>query len=706
MTASTDLRRERLRGPGRGDSYPRSVSRTTAAASSPAAVVGGRYELRALVGRGGMADVFRARDRTLGRDVAVKVLHRHLATDPTFLERFRREAIAAAALAHPNVVAVHDWGEDRDGAWLVLQLIEGPSLRDVLRVVGRMTPRQAAALVGPAAAGLGAAHAAGLVHRDVKPENVLIGVDGTVRITDFGLARAAATSSTTFGTGVVVGSPHYLAPEAVRGEPVDARADVYALGIVLFECLTGGPPHHGDSPLATAMRHTTADVPPPSRFAADVDGALDELVRWSTDRRREARYDDATAFAWALAAAVPAPLDPLPRDVLEEAARRRAAALPTLATAAEVDVAVAPDLDDDAGRGDHDDHTVHLGRVDAGDAVASATHRIDPRDVATTVLPIRRRRGRRLVALAALVAALAGVSHVVPPDALDAAGAVVAGLGARLERATAPSVDVPDVKGLPVEDATARLEALDLVVAVAPERLDDPTVPAGHVLAQDPVGPAPAGSAVSLVLSSGPRTVPVPVLGSTDPDTVAAELRALGLVPTLERRHDETVPAGEVLALDPAAGTVVDEGSPVRIIVSDGPPPVAVPSLVGLALGEASETLRAVGLELEVSSRRHATAPALTVLEQSSSAGTSVPRGSVVTVVVSDGPAPVAVPNLRGLSVGEALAELEALGLEAEVVRRGGPAAALQPDRVYDQDPGPGTLLRPGETVLLWAYDA
>jgi eukaryotic-like serine/threonine-protein kinase len=243
--------------------------------------VGDRYVLRGELGRGGMATVHRALDDVLEREVAVKLLHAHLADDPAFLDRFRREARAAAALDHPNVVAVHDWGETDEGAYLVLQLVEGPSLRDVLRRHGRLDPGESLAVLGPAARGLGAAHAAGLVHRDVKPENLLLGRDGTVRVTDFGLARAAASATSTFGADVLVGSPHYLSPEAVRGRPLDPRADVYALGVVLFECLTGRPPHEGESPFATAVQHTSRRVPPPSEH---VDGIPPASTSWWSPR--------------------------------------------------------------------------------------------------------------------------------------------------------------------------------------------------------------------------------------------------------------------------------------------------------------------------------------------------------------------------------------------------------------------------------------
>ncbi|MFP4149512.1 MAG: protein kinase domain-containing protein, partial [Nitriliruptoraceae bacterium] len=257
--------------------------------------LGGRYLLGDVVGRGGMAVVYRAHDEVLDRKVAVKLLHPELANDPSFLARFRREARAAAGLDHPNIVAVHDWGEEEAGAYLVLQLVDGVSLREILRARGRLDAAETLAVLGPAAAGLQAAHDAGLVHRDVKPENLLIGRDGTVRVTDFGLARAAASATSTFGPEVLVGSPHYLAPEAVQGRALTATADVYALGIILYECLTGTVPHQADTPFATAMAHVDRPVPPPSASDPSLAGPLDRLVLAATDRDPARRPGSAAA---------------------------------------------------------------------------------------------------------------------------------------------------------------------------------------------------------------------------------------------------------------------------------------------------------------------------------------------------------------------------------------------------------------------------
>jgi eukaryotic-like serine/threonine-protein kinase len=423
---------------------------------------GGRYRLLGPVGRGGMAVVYRAHDEVLDRLVAVKIPDAHLGADAAFRDRFRREAQAAAALSHPNVVTVHDWGETPDGAYLVLQLVDGPSLREVLRNRGRLSPREALAVLGPAAAGLAAAHEAGLVHRDVKPENVLLGRDGTVRITDFGLARAAASATTTFGADVLVGSPHYLSPEAVRLDPLDARSDVYALGIVLYECLTGQPPHQADSPFATAVAHTARPVPPPSERVAGLSPGIDEVVRRATERDRDRRTPDAGAFGRELAAVVvggPAHLDPLvpagspsegasPRPAYDEDGPLADAGPPPRPTALlagrdaarplrrqDTAVLAAPDPADTATTTVHRGSDPTLRTAQAGRSTAARRGPPpppyeDPRDL----LPAsRRRRGRGWLA-ALLIVLLLGA----------------AGMGGYLlwDRVLAPMTNVPSVLGV------------------------------------------------------------------------------------------------------------------------------------------------------------------------------------------------------------------------------------------------------------------
>lgn len=618
--------------------------------------VGGRYRLLSELGRGGMATVYRAFDESLDREVAVKMLHAHLASDPVFLERFRREARAAAALAHPNVVGVHDWGEADDAPYLVLQLVEGPTLRELLRVVGQLEPDEAVAVLGPVATGLGAAHRAHLVHRDVKPENILLGLDGAVRITDFGLARAAATASTTFGTDVLVGSPHYLSPEAVKGQPLDARSDVYALGVVLYECLTGRPPHEGESAYATALAHTTHRVPPPSRLVAELDPGFDEIVAWSTSIDPTHRYDDAHDFARALSHVVPRPppIEPLIAEVT-------------------VDVA--------------DDERQEAPTERPPTSVAVIDH-----DAATEVIPSsggRRRSRAWLVMIMTLL--LIGASGY-------------GGLAA-YDRWFAPIIDIPDVIGAGVESATAQIVDAGFRVEVATDAVHDLAMPAGHILAQEPVDQARRGSTIVLTLSAGPRQISVPSIEAMTPNEAALLLRDQNFVVTIEQRYDAQVPEGDIVTTEPAEGATVDEGSPIAVIVSQGPQPREVANLVDLSLGEAQAQATAQDWELVVAGSRHDEAPLDTVIEQVPAAGTLRVPGSTIEVIVSEGPPPVTIPSVRGERVADAVATLERLGLRVTVERRGGIGALLNPGRVFDQDPGPGATRLRGDTITVFAYE-
>jgi eukaryotic-like serine/threonine-protein kinase len=719
--------------------------------ADPQTRVGDRYVLLNELGRGGMASVHRAYDEVLDRTVAVKLLHPHLAHDPAFLERFRREARSAAALSHPNVVGVHDWGEGENGAYLVLQLIEGLSLREVLRNRGRLEPAEALAVLGPAAAGLAAAHASGLVHRDVKPENLLIGRDGTVRVTDFGLARAAASATSTFGADVLVGSPHYLSPEAVKGLRLDARADVYALGIVLFECLTGSPPHEGETPFLTAMTHASTPVPVPSEFRPELSEDIDDVVLLATAIDREERVPDAAAFGRVLAAAVPiaAAAAPLPaaRDLIDDDPIDAALGGDDRVGAGHVDDDTEEDGrgDDDRGAPQGDTRVVSPVGDDAGSAAAGHTRRLTPNgssetgaddrhddeddatdadDPAATAIvrdttgrdPASRnrqrqgRRGRRGSSPAAAHAAAVKPRKrrgwiVLVFVLLLVAGSAVGGYLV-WDRVLAPVTPVPGVLGAEQPVAAEQLVDAGFEVAIDDDRPHDLSTPEGHVLAQRPVETARLGSTVTLVVSAGPAQVEVAELGGSDREDAEAQLSSDGLEPVVVEEYDEAVPSGEVIATSPPGGAVVDEASEVTVTVSLGPAPIEVPEITGSSEADARATVEELGLELTVTDRRtDAEAPAGSILSQAPAPGMTLRRGEEVSVVLSDGPEQVTVPGVRGQPVDEAVAQLEALGFEVEVERRGGFGAFLNPDTVYDQDPPPDSVRDAGDRVLLYAYE-
>ena len=703
-----------------------------------------------------MATVHRAWDRVLEREVAVKLLHAHLAHDPSFLDRFRREAQAAAGLSHPHVVAVHDWGETDDGPYLVMQLVTGVSLRDVLGAQHRLSAEEVLGVLGPTAAGLGAAHQAGLVHRDVKPENILLGSDGSVRLTDFGLARAAASATATFGEEVLVGSPHYLSPEAVRGERLDPRADVYALGVVLFECLTGRPPFEGESPFATAVAHTSRSVPAPSAVRTGIAPELDALVLAATTIDRDRRPDDGQAFAQQLHRAVadgprlpdltellgervsgtngrpgsqtallpvedtptaltqrpqrtrlPSALWRAPAEPRRDGRRRDQRSRPEPPTSrSEPPTSRLDGLAPPTGRPRSDPPRSDRPRSEPPLNVGSdgpppvpadadaAFRRTAAASAEAQRRPGRRSRGsarRRLLVLLLVIVLLAAST----------------GGGYLLwDRVLAPITPIPSLLGSPDSLARATLIDAGFEVVVDPDRTHHLEVPVDHVVAQEPTGQARTGTVVRLTLSAGPRQVDVPDVVGEPLVVGASSLRDAGLDPEVAREHDEVADPGRILRTQPEAGTRIDEASPVVVVVSLGPPPVEVPAVVGEPLAEALAELARLGLAGEAVERRYdEDVAAGHVLAQRPEAGRSLIRGETVELEVSDGPRPIPVPGVRDQRVDAAVAELEALGFRVEVDRRGGFGALLSPGRVFDQEPAAGALRFRGEVIVLFAYE-
>lgn len=619
----------------------------------PTELLSGRYRLQHELARGGMATVWRAHDDVLGRDVAVKLLHPHLAHDPAFLDRFRREARSAAGLNHPNVVSVFDWGEEEIGAYLVMELIEGPSLRDVLRIRGRLAPGEAVSIVAPVADALAAAHRGELIHRDVKPENILLADTGQVKVTDFGLSRAVASSNQTFGSDVIVGSPHYLAPEAVRGDALGIQADVYALGVVLFECLTGRPPFQGETPMATALQHTANTVPAPSSIVPTVPPALDDVVRRATAHDPADRYDHAHVFAAALADAVPGG-------------------------------PVSVDLRD----GTH--HTVVL-PVDATDTIVRARGSVPApgkAEVREREAPAQRRKRKRRRRLRNLLLAL-----------LVLAGAA-AGAWAYL---VAPVAELPELVGLTEQEARDQLAAAGFEAELLdPEhRLD---VAEGRVVRHEPEEAARRGSVVGLVLSAGPRQVELPELAGRPQDEALRELTELGVQPVAAEVFSETVEQGLVVGTDPPAGRTVDEASEVTVHVSQGRQPIEVPSVVTLAADAALEQLRGLDLDPVIIDEVFSDeVPQGHIVEQNPAPGEVRFRGEQVQLKVSAGPRMFPMPDVIGEQEAEAKRILEGVGLVVEVERV---SSFLRPKgEVARTDPEPDEAVHRGMTVTIFVWE-
>ena len=602
-------------------------------------VLDGRYRLDARIARGGMATVYGAFDLRLDRRVAVKVMHASLADDEAFVERFRREAKAAARLSHPSVVAIYDQGEDGGRVYLVMEHVTGTTLRALLREQGRLSPAEALDIADGVLLALAAAHEAGLVHRDVKPENVLVTPNGTVKVADFGLARAIEASHHTVADGVLLGTVAYLAPEQVATGAADPRADLYALGVVLFEMLTGRVPFEGGTPLAVAYRHVNEDVPDPAELEPSVPRVAANVVRAATRRDLDERYPDAQAML--------------------SAVRRARSALGSSDTAV-VDLGEAPTL------------------------ITPLPQTKPPKPVKAPPKPVEgqpERARRRLwvfTAIAALVLLVSGVTGWV------------------LARADAPPV-VPSFVGLTEAQARAAAEEAGVPITLG-QPVNSDSVPAGSVVSQEPPeGTELAdGGVVTLRLSAGVRMVTVPaVTGKTEAEARSLLAKA-DLKAAVTRKHSEQVAKDRVISAGQPANAKVPHGTTVTLVVSDGPPPVAVPDVRGKNVVEARETLRKAGLDPVVTLEFHDTVAKDLVIEQTPASGT-LPKGSNVRLRVSQGPPVVEVPEVRGERLEVAKRILENLGLKVAVqhVRSGNGQIVL------DQDPRKGTVVRVGSTVTL-----
>ncbi|KND41311.1 MULTISPECIES: Stk1 family PASTA domain-containing Ser/Thr kinase [Streptomyces] len=591
-------------------------------------VLDGRYRVEARIAVGGMATVYRTVDTRLDRVLALKVMHPTLAADRTFVERFIREAKSVARLSHPNVVGVYDQGTDGSYVYLAMEYVAGCTLRDVLRDRGALQPRAALDILEPVLAALGAAHRAGFVHRDMKPENVLIGDDGRVKVADFGLVRAVDTVTST--TGSVLGTVSYLAPEQLEHGATDARVDVYACGVTLYEMLTGGKPHAGDSPAQVLYHALHDDVPPPSAAVPGLPYELDALVASATARNPELRPYDAVAL---LAQTLEA------RAGLSE---EQLDAVPPQAIA-----------------GGHDNAEDRTSVIPRSLAVSRSVG-LDPGPVDRTSRfqspppPSRRTRtapGSRRGLLAVVVAVL-----------------LVLGVGGGIWYINSGQfTQVPAVLEQSEAAATKRLEGAGLDVDVKEAYSD--TVERGKVISTDP---APGerirdNDSVTVTVSKGPETVKVPDMKGLRLDLAKDRLKDDGLEPGLvNREFSDEVVRGQVIRTQPGSGTKVSAGAAVRIVVSRGAP-VEVPELAGASVEDATAQLEEAGLKVKIASKQvNSEYDKGLVAEVSPGVGKQVGTGDTVTLTLSKGPVMVEVPDVVGESVDEATRRLEAAGFEVE----------------------------------------
>ncbi|MET0237697.1 MAG: PASTA domain-containing protein [Kibdelosporangium sp.] len=640
-----------------------------------------RYRVDAPLARGGMSAVYRGMDTRLERPVAIKVMDHRFAEDRSFVDRFEREARAAASLHHPNVIAVHDQGFDGDHVFLVMELVDGGTLRDLLIERGRLTVPLALSMLEPVLSALSAAHRAGLVHRDVKPENVLIGKQGMVKVGDFGLVKAMASAGNT-SNSVILGTVAYLSPEQVTTGATTARGDVYSAGILLYEMLTGTPPYVGDTPLSVAYRHVNDDVPPPSLLVPGIPQALDDLVVRATRRDPAARPADAAVFLQELEQVrtmIGSPVVPIPAPAHGQQTMPTVVEFPTIQTAP-VQPFAAPNVPGPQG-------TKAMQRSELDGVARPLIQRDPPRTVPPGgPQPMQRvpKPGRPK---------FAGMKKPPRWAIMAAIIALVAGIGTLFLTRTDP-VAIPNVVGKDSAAATAEIQQAGLLATVVQTRSD--SVEKNKVIRTDPpTGTLNPGSGVNVYVSAGPPIVPNVDAGATV-QAVEQALKSQDLKPALNAEDDEfdnTTAKGAVLRVSPSPGTQLKLGDTVIIVLSKGPAPLKpLPNVTGKTEAEARDLVREAGWEIEtVRQQFDQNIDGGKVIASSPGAG-QISEDKKVTLVVSNA---VTVPDLKNKRLGEAKDALDKLGLNLDVAFGGRDGRS----RVFAQGPNAGSRVQKGSTV-------
>lgn len=633
-------------------------------------IFGGRYELHRRLARGGMADVFLARDQLLGRPVAVKVLFPEYATDPTFVERFRREAQAAANLNHPNIVAIYDWGEELGTYYIVMEYVEGQSLAQILRRDGSLTVEQVTRVALDVAGALGFAHDGGVVHRDVKPGNVLVSPKGEMKVADFGIATAltANADANLTQTGAVMGTATYFSPEQAQGHKVDHRSDLYSLGVLLYEMLVGRPPFTGETPVSIAYKHVQEPVVPITEHGVDIPPALAAITMKLLSKNADNRYPSAEALV--------ADLD----RFRQGQAIAAAAAMPQQPQMAGAGMPMQP------------------GAAGGATTAIPVQHRRAQPLPATYQEPPRRRGG--LIVFGVLMAGLILAGFLILlQDRLDTADG-----GDGLPTAVvAETVVVESVGGRVESDARSTLEGQRLVVTTVATA--DNSLPTGQVIRTDPPANSVVnvGSTVTMFVSSGANLKSVPsVLTMTENEALQAITRA-GFEPSRQAVTSDLAPEGEVVGQEPAAGSLQDPGSVVVYQVSIGTEILPIPDVRGEDPSAARVLLEAEGFvvldqfELEFDDEIERDLVVGTIPE----AGEEVKPGAEIIVVLSEGPEDLILPSFIGEDKGTAFIEIDALGLVAVELGQFVNDPTLV-GKVVDTIPGPNSEVTPGQQIQVF----
>ncbi|UGT40474.1 Stk1 family PASTA domain-containing Ser/Thr kinase [Nocardia yamanashiensis] len=615
-----------------------------------------RYELGEIIGFGGMSEVHRARDLRLGRDVAIKVLRADLARDPTFYLRFKREAQNAAALNHPAIVAVYDTGEaEVDGGplpYIVMEYVDGDTLRDIVRGKGPLAPRRAMEIIADVCAALDFSHRNGIVHRDMKPANIMINRAGAVKVMDFGIARAIADSSNPMTqTAAVIGTAQYLSPEQARGEQVDARSDVYSVGCVLYEILTGEPPFTGDSPVAVAYQHVREDPRLPSHVHPGVPRELDSVVLKAMSKNPANRYQTAAEMR---------------ADLIRVLGGQK----PT-----------APIVMSDQDRNDFLDDDLPPPR---------SYRTVERRDDTTEQEIVEPGRSRRTALIAGGAAAAVAL--------IAALLWVLVGPGASPDQVTVPELSNKN-------SALAQRDLEKAGFSVAIQEKPDSKVAAGNVIATQPLGGSriDKGSTVTLQVSTGPAQVVVPRLAGLSQQQAEQKLNSIGLQmnPDVKREASSAEDKDKVTSQIPGEGQKTDSGGQVTVTLGSGPEKVRVPDVVGQNIDVAQPNLAdSAGFKVNIQEVPNSQAKG-TVIATNPAAGTMADKGSTVTVQVSTGDQ-ITMPSLIGLTPSQAADALRQKGWNGQITQ--GQQSTLntgEVGRIVSQQPTAGSSIGKTQTVTI-----
>ena len=590
-------------------------------------LIDGRYQLISQIAQGGMASIYSAIDTRLDRKVAVKIMHPHLAQDEAFVNRFIREAKAAAALTHPNAVSVQDQGWNTNGVpavFIVMEMVEGHTLREYLEESGKFSVAQALQYLTAILGALAAAHKLGIIHRDIKPENILISNDGRIKIADFGLAHGALIGSTlTAESSVVLGSVSYLSPEQVQRGISDSRSDVYSTGILAYELLVGEKPFSGDSPIQIAYMHVNNRVPKISQSRSDIPKELDELIYSATSANPDERPRDAGVFLSAIQD-IARSIDP----------KRNQLSL-------ELDIPLQK-IAEKPSRSKKKSKPEPVKEITQGKPIREMT--------AGTKRKISKRVRRNRI-IAAMLAVALGIGGWY----------VLVGPGSRIV--------VPSVVGASVDEANSALTPLGLRSEVVEKRFDE-DIAAGKILESDPSGgdKIDAGGIVKLIVSKGQERYVIPVLTGLTPEAAIKSLttqplKSAGIV----EEFNSTIPKGLVISTNPSNGQKVKRDTPVTILVSKGVEEIALTTYVGQSADQAQNELTEAGFNVESSFAYSETIAAGAVISQAPSGIVSAPKGSTITLVVSKGSKFVFIPNVYSIETNKAIATLKDLGLKVKV---------------------------------------